>query len=83
MIPCLPGKALRSLVKRVACRAIRHAFSLAEPGKLDIKDANLVFFNLKVYELSVYKLIFTVQTIDYDVGINFRVNSMSLTTSFK
>ena len=42
------------------------------------KEANLVF-----YSLSVYKLIVTVQTIDYDVIIDFRVDSMSLTTSFK
>ena len=37
----------------------------AERGKLDIKDANLVFY------LSVYPLLNTLQTSDYDVLLIF------------
>ena len=49
----------------------------AEPGKLDIKDANLVFY------LSVYPLLNTLQTSHYDVIFDFCVDSASLATSFK
>ena len=48
-----------------------------EPGKLISKDANLVFY------LSVYPLLNTLQTSDYDVIFDFRVDSASLATSFK
>ena len=56
----------------------------AEHGKLDIslvnlisKDSNLVFY------LSVYPLLNTLQTIDYDVIFYFCVDSPSVATSFK
>ena len=48
----------------------------AEPGNLDIKDANLVFF------LSVY-LLFPFPTSDYDIIFDFFVDSASLTASLK
>ena len=41
----------------------------AEPGKLLIKDANLVFY------LSVYKLVHSSNLSDYDVNIVFGVDS--------
>ena len=41
------------------------------------KDANLVFY------LSVYPLLNTLQTSDYDVFFHFCVDSASLATSFK
>ena len=41
------------------------------------KDANLVFY------LSVYPLLNTIQTSDYDVYFYFCVDSASLATSFK
>ena len=44
--------------------------SQAQPGKLDIKNANLVF-NLSVYKLALF------QTGDYDVIIDFCVSSKS------
>ena len=40
----------------------------AEPGKLDMKRANLVFY------LSVYSLLNTLQTSDYDVLFDFCVD---------
>ena len=43
----------------------------AEPGKLDIKDANLVFY------LLVYPLLNTLQTSDYDVIFDFCIYSAS------
>ena len=43
----------------------------AEPGKLVTKDANLVFY------LSVYPLLNTLQTSDYDVIFDFCVDSAS------
>ena len=49
----------------------------AKPGKLDIKDANLVFY------LSVHPLLNTLQTSDYDVIFDFCVDSASLARSFK
>ena len=49
----------------------------AEPGKLDIKDTNLVFY------LSVYPLSDTLQTSDYDVIFLFCVDPASLATSIK
>ena len=76
LISSVPGKALGRLLNREVCRVIQHAFSKQIPVHLITKDANLVFC------LSVYKL-FTLQTSDYDVIIEFSVDSMSLTTSFK
>ena len=60
MISSLPGKALRMHVDE-ACRAIQYAFS--KPGLVNLisKDVNLVFY------LSVYPLLNTLQTSDYDV----------------
>ena len=46
---------------REACRAIQHAFSKPSLVNLISKDANLVFY------LSVYTLLCTLQTSDYDV----------------
>ena len=48
----------------------------AEPGKLDIKRR-------EVFYLSVYPLLNTLQTSDYDVIFDFCVDSASLATSFK
>ena len=52
-------------------------FLKAEPGKLDTKNANLVFY------LSVYLLLNPPLTSDYDVIVDFCVDSASLATSFK
>ena len=62
---------------REACRAIQHAFSKPSLVNLISKDANLVFY------LSVYPLLNTLQTSDYDVIFDFCVDSASLATSFK
>ena len=62
---------------REACRAIQHAFSKPSLVKLISKDANLVFY------LSVYPLLNTLQTSDFDVIFGFCVDSVSLVTSFK
>ena len=50
---------------REACRAIQHAFSKPNLINLISKDANLVFY------LSVYPLLNTLQTRDYDVFFLF------------
>ena len=50
---------------REACRAIQHAFSKPSLVNLISKDANLVFY------LSVYPLLNTRQTSDYDVIFDF------------
>ena len=50
---------------REACRAIQHAFSKPSLVNLISKDANLVF------NLSVYPLLNTLQTCDYDVFFLF------------
>ena len=55
-----------------ACRAIQHAFSKPSLVNLISKDANLVFY------LSVYPLLNTIQTSDYDVIFYFCVDSASL-----
>ena len=60
-----------------ACPAIQHAFSKPSLVNLILKDANLVFY------LSVYPLLNTLQTSDYDVFFYFCVDSVSLATSFK
>ena len=46
------------------------SFLEAEPGKLDIKrhKPSILFISLQVFDL---------QTSDYDVNINFRVNATS------
>ena len=49
----------------------------AKPGKLDTKDANLVFY------VSVYPLLNTLQTSDYYAIFYFCVDLASLATSFK
>ena len=54
---------------REACRAIQHAFSKPSLVNLITKDANLVFY------LSVYPLLNTLQTSDYDVIFDFCVIS--------
>ena len=58
------------LVNREACRAIQHAFAKPSLVSLISKDVNLVFYS------SVYKL-FHCSTSDYDVIIDFHVDSMS------
>ena len=62
---------------REACRAIQQAFSKPSLVNLISKDANLVFY------LSVYQLLNTFQTSDYDVIFDFCVDLASLATSFK
>ena len=61
---------------REACRAIQHAFSKPSPVKLISKNSKLVFY------LSVYPLLNTLQTSDYDVFF-FCVDSASFATSLK
>ena len=68
---------------REACRAIQHAFSKLSLVNLISKDANLVFY------LSVYPLLNTLQTSDYDVILMFvliqrhkRRHSKSATSSW-
>ena len=62
---------------REACRVIQHAFSKPSLVNLISKDANLVFY------LSVYPLLNTLQTSDYDVIFDFCMDSASLATSLK
>ena len=68
---------------REACRAIQHAFSKASLVNLISKDANLVFY------VSVYPLLNTLQSSDYDVFFLFlliqrhwRRHSKSATSSW-
>ena len=60
-----------------ACKAIQNAFSKPSLVNLISKDANLVFY------LSVYTLLNTLQTSDYDVIFDFCVDSASLARSLK
>ena len=70
---------------RGLCHEIQHAFLLrdstcvleAEPGKLDIKrrEPGILFISLPIGSLF--------QTSDYDVIIDFLVDSTSLATPFK
>ena len=62
---------------REACRAIQHAFSKPSLVKLISKDSKLVFY------LSIYILLNTLQTSDYDVFFYFCVDSASFATSLK
>ena len=62
---------------REACRAIQQAFSKPSLVNLISKDANLVFY------LSVYPVLKTLRTSDYDVISDVCVDSASLATSFK
>ena len=62
---------------REVCRAIQHVFSKPSQVNLISKVANLVFY------LSVYPLLNTLQTSDYDVTFDFCVDSEPLATSFK
>ena len=62
---------------RETCRAIQHAFIKPSLVNLISKDANLVFY------LSIYPLLNTLQTSDYDISFDFFVDSASLATSFK
>ena len=70
MISSLPGKALRMLldIARLAER-----FNMRSQSR----DVKLVFY------LSVYPLLNTLQTSDYDVIFDFCVDSASLATSLK
>ena len=63
-------------IARLAER-LNNAFSKPSLVNLISKDANLVFY------LSVYPLLNTLQTSDYDVYFYFCVDSSSLATSFK
>ena len=56
---------------------IQHVFSKPSLVNLISKDADLVFY------LSVYPLLNTLQTSDYDVIFDFCVDSATLATSFK
>ena len=56
---------------------IQHAFSKPSLVNLISKDVNLVFF------LSVYPLLNTLQTSNYEVVSDFCVDSASVATSFK
>ena len=56
---------------------IKHAFSKPSLVNLISKDANLVFY------LSVYPLLNTLLTSDYDVIFDVCVDLASLATSFK
>ena len=56
---------------------IQHAFSKPSLVNLISKTGNLVFY------LSVYPLLNTLQTSDFDVIFYFCVDSASLATSFK
>ena len=56
---------------------IRHAFRKSSLVSFISKDANLVFY------LSVYPLVLTLQTSDYDVIIDVCVDSASLATLLK
>ena len=56
---------------------IQHAFSKPSLVNLISKDANLIFY------LSVYPLLNTLQTSNYDVIFDFYVDLASLATSFK
>ena len=62
---------------RETCWAIQQAFSKPSLVNLISKDANLVFY------LSVYPLLNSFQTSDYDVIFYFCVDPVSLATSFK
>ena len=62
---------------RKACWAIQYAFTKPSLVNLISKDTNLVFY------LSVYPLLNTLQTRDYDIIFDFCVDSASLATSFK
>ena len=62
---------------REACRAIQQAFSKPSLVNLISKDTKLVFY------LSVFPLLTTLQTSDYDVIFDFCVDSASLATSLK
>ena len=72
LISSLLGKASRTLVD-----IARLAVSKPSLVNLISKDANLVFY------LSVYPLLNTLQTSNYDVIFDFCVDSASLATSFK
>ena len=78
MISSLPGKALRTHVDnaRLAERFIMRS-QKASMVNLISKDANLVFY------LSVYRLLNTLQSSDYDEFFDFCVDSASLATSIK
>ena len=78
LISSLPGKVLRTLVDIATLgRAIQHAFSKPSLVNLISKDTNLVFY------LSVFPLLKTLRTSDYDVISDVCVDSASLATSFK
>ena len=77
MISSLPGKALRMLAESQGLPANSTYNVKAKPGKLDIKRRKPVFYFIS------FTSCFTVQTSDYDVIIDFCVNSMSSTRSFK
>ena len=65
----LPGKASRSLLNRKAYRSIQHAVSKTSRVNLISKDENLA------YKLS------SLQTSDYEVIVDFNVDSKSVNTS--
>ena len=78
LISSLPGKALRMFVDIVR---LVERFNMRSQSRalvnLISKDANLVFY------LSVYPLLNTLQTSDYDIIFDFCVDSASLATSYK
>ena len=75
MIPSLPGKALRTVLTSRGLPSDLTCVLKAEPGKLDIKDANLVtFLFISLQAEPLFKL---------GIIIEVRVDSMLFTTSFK
>ena len=78
LISSLPGKALRTLVD-IARQASRCQQAFSKPCLVNLisKDMNLVIY------LSVYPLLNTLQTSDYDVIFYFCVDSASFATSYK
>ena len=78
MISRLPGKASRTLVDLRGFQRVSICILEAKPGKFDIKrrEPGILF-------ISFSKLIHSSYYSDYDVNIDFLVNSMSLAMSFK
>ena len=71
-ISSLPSKASITLVESQGQPSGSTCDLQAEPGKLDIKtrEPGILFISLQVCK-------------DYDIVIDFRIDSTSLTTSFK
>ena len=77
LISGLPGKASRMLVELRGLPSDSTCILEGMPAKLDIKRTWY-----SIYQLHVTSW-FTVKTSDYDVIIDFCIDSVSLATSFK